>query len=78
MQIEIPKDAEVLVKGQADAAGFTNVEDYIANLIRNHTPAVKLTREQALSKLRKLRSKTPKMTQQEIVDMVAEARADLP
>ena len=78
MRIEIPKDAEMLAKGQAEAAGFSSVDEYVTNLIRRNTPTTKLTREQALENLRKLRAEIPKMTRQAIVNMVAEARAELP
>ena len=77
MHIEIPKDAEALARGQAEAAGFASVDEYITNLIRDRCGAVSLSREEALVDLKRLRSETPKMTSEEIVDLVTEARADL-
>ena len=77
MHIEIPKDAEALARGQAEAAGFASVDEYITNLIRDRCGAVSLSREEALVDLKRLRSETPKMTSEEIVELVTEARADL-
>ena len=77
MHIEIPKDAEILARGQAEAAGFASVDEYVTNLIRYRSTAASLSREEALADLKRLRSETPKMTTEEIVDLVAEARADL-
>ena len=77
MHIEIPKDTELLTRGQAEAAGFASVDEYVTNLIRDRCGAVSLSREDALVDLKKLRSETPKMTSGEIVDLVTEARADL-
>ena len=37
MDISIPPDAEMLAKSQAAAAGFTSIDEYVANLIR-HQP----------------------------------------
>jgi hypothetical protein len=78
MQIDIPQDAEGLARGQAAAAGFASVDEYVANLIRHRAKSTKLTREQALTKLRKLRAETPKLSREQIVEMVSESRADLP
>jgi len=77
MHIEIPKDAEALARGQAEAAGFASVDECVTNLIRDRSGAVSLSREDALDDLKKLRSETPKMTSEEIVDLVTQARADL-
>ena len=75
MHIEIPKDAELLLRSQAKSAGFASIDEYVANLIRRREPTPKLTRAQSLEKLRRLRAETPKMTRQEVVNMVAEARS---
>lgn len=79
MQINIPDDAGALARQQAEAAGFPSVNDYVANLIR-HQPrggASGLTRAEALEDLRQLRKEIPKLSTQEIVELVHEARADL-
>ncbi len=79
MQITIPDDAGALARTQAAAAGFPDVGDYVANLIR-HQPrrnADALSREQALKDLRQLREELPKLSSHEIVEMVHDARADL-
>ena len=49
----------------------------VTKLIRDRCGVVSLSREDALDDLKKLRSETPKMTSEEIVDLVTEARADL-
>lgn len=78
MQISIPPDAELLVKGQAAAAGFANVDDYIANLIRRQ-PGQESTssRAGAFQELQLLRNELPKLDIDEIVQSVHDARADL-
>lgn len=78
MNIKIPKDAEALAIRQAKAAGFDNLEDYIVSLIRQKPQALPEARQHALQELKRLRAETPKMTPAEIVEMVAEARAELP
>ncbi|MCH8047859.1 MAG: hypothetical protein IID44_29545 [Planctomycetes bacterium] len=49
----------------------------VTKLIRDRCGAASLSREAALVDLKRLRSETPKMTTEEIVDLVTEARADL-
>lgn len=75
MQINIPTDSEAFVLGKAAAAGFTDVNEYVIRLIENDggRPS-KPTVDVALQKLRKLRAEVPKMTRQEIVDLVNEGR----
>lgn len=79
MQITIPDDALALAKTQAEAAGFENVGDYVANLIRRHGVAKKngLSPSDAIKDLRELRRELPKLSTGEIVDLVHDARTDL-
>jgi hypothetical protein len=77
MRIDIPKDAASLARGQAEAAGFASVDEYVANLIRHRSRTASLSLNEALADLKSLRSETPKMTSEEIVELVAQSRADL-
>jgi hypothetical protein len=78
MQISLPLDAEILAKSQATAAGFTNIDEYVANLIRRQPgKATANSREQAFQELRKLRQELPKLSAVEIVRSVHDARTDL-
>ena len=77
MQIEIPPDAEDLAKGQAAAAGFESVDEYVASLIRRSGVPTRPLQEQTLDRLRLLRARTPKLSADEIVTMAAEARFGL-
>lgn len=80
MQINLSETTLSIAKSQADAAGFSNVNDYIANLIA-HQPSGDsdnhLTRTKALEQLRKLRKEVPKLSDNTIVELVHEARAEL-
>jgi hypothetical protein len=79
MHIIIPSDAEILAKRQAAAAGFMNVDEYIANLIRRQpSQESSRSRERAFRELRALRDELPKLNAEEIVRSVHEARMDLP
>jgi hypothetical protein len=78
MQISIPPDAELLAKSQAIAAGFTSIDDYVANLIRRQPGRESNgSREKAFQELRQLRKELPKLGAAEIVRSVHEARTDL-
>lgn len=78
MQINIPAGSEAFVLGKAAAAGFTDVNEYVIRLIEKDGGHKQPTSEPPLEKLRQLRSETPKMTTQEIVDLVAEGRRRCP
>lgn len=77
MDITIPGDTEAFARDQAAAAGFSNVSDYIVCLL-NADAGKKPRRstEEALADLAALRAEVPKMTPDEVVALVAEARAD--
>jgi hypothetical protein len=78
VQISIPQDAENLARNQAAAAGFANVDDYIANLIRRQPGQnATLPRIRAFQELQKLREELPKLGAEEIVRLVHDARTDL-
>jgi hypothetical protein len=78
MEISIPPDAEMLAKTQAAAAGFTSIDDYVANLIRRQRGRESNgSRELAFRELRRLRQELPKLSAAEIVRSVHEARTDL-
>jgi hypothetical protein len=69
---------QLLAKIQAAAAGFTSVDEYIANLIRRQpSRESSRSREKALQELRQLRKELPKLGAEEIVRFVQESRADL-
>ncbi|QDT76153.1 hypothetical protein [Lacipirellula limnantheis] len=74
MQINIPADSEAFVVGKAAAAGFTDVNEYVIRLIERDGGGRKPAPALAFEKLRRLRSEVPKMTNEEIVDLVAEGR----
>jgi hypothetical protein len=74
MQINIPADSEAFVLGKAAAAGFTDVNEYVIRLIEKDRGQKKPSAKPSLDKLRQLRSEIPKMTTQEIVELVAEGR----
>lgn len=74
MQINIPTDADAFVLGKAAAAGYADVSEYVIRLIENDRTQPKPMVGAALQKLRELRAEVPKMTRQEIVDLVAEGR----
>lgn len=74
MQINIPTDADAFVLGKAAAAGYADVSEYVIRLIENDRTQPKPTVGAALRQLRELRAEVPKMTRQEIVDLVAEGR----
>ena len=78
MQISIPPDAELLAKNQATAAGFANIDDYVANLIRRQSGRESNgSREKAFQELRQLRKELPRLSATEIIHSVHEARTDL-
>jgi hypothetical protein len=78
MHISIPPDTELLAMSQAAAAGFTSIDEYVANLIRcQPNPVLPSTREKALQELRQLRKELPQLSATEIVHLVHDARADL-
>lgn len=80
MQITIPDDAGILARTQADAAGFSDVGDYLANLVRHQSPrAIGLERRlNAIDDLRQLRRTAPKLTGDEIVALVRAGRDERP
>lgn len=78
MQINIPADSEAFVLGKAAAAGFTDVNEYVIRLIEKDGGQKKPSLKPSLDKLRQLRSEIPKMTTQEIVELVAEGRRRCP
>jgi hypothetical protein len=78
MQINIPVDAEYVIN-KAAAAGFTDVTQYVVRLIENDrgtSPPAPI--DSTLSELRKLRAEVPRMTSEEIVQLVAEGRQRCP
>lgn len=80
MQIDLSETTLSIAKNQATAAGFSSVNDYIANLITDQQSGNldnRSTRAEALEKLHQLRQEVPKFSTEEIVDMVREARVDL-
>ena len=79
MQINIPQNAEAYVLGKAAAAGFTDVTEYVIRLIANDGERkASIPLDEALEDLRKLRTEVPKMTSEEIVQLVAEGRQRCP
>jgi hypothetical protein len=79
MQINIPASSEAFVLDKAAAAGFTDVNEYVLRLIENDVdrkPPVQLAA--VLKELSELRAEVPKMTPQEIVELVAEGRRRCP
>ena len=74
MQINIPSGFEGFVLGKAAAAGFADVNEYVIRLIENDGRQSRPEAGAALQKLRELRAEVPKMTREEIVDLVAEGR----
>jgi len=78
MQISIPPDAELLARAQAASAGFANIDEYVANLIRRQrVQESNGSRKAALADLQQLRQELPKLGTAEIVRSVHEARTDL-
>jgi hypothetical protein len=79
MQINIPQNVEGYVLGKAAAAGFTDVNAYVIGLIEkdrgSKSPA---PIDSTLEELRNLRAEVPKMTAEEIVQLVAEGRERCP
>lgn len=83
MQITLPDDAFALARTQAAVAGFGDVSDYVASLIRDQATAKpdgdrQNVRAAAIESLRQLRRELPKLSPSEIVDDVRRSRADLP
>ncbi len=79
MEITIPEDAGALARSQAAASGFPSVSEYVVSLIRRQhgKSGSNMTRADALDDLRRLRAEIQKLSTDEIVEAVREARADL-
>ena len=77
MQINIPQNAEAYVLGKAAAAGFGDVTEYVIRLIeKDGEQKASMPLDAALEDLRKLRAELPKMTSEEIVQLIAEGIAN--
>jgi hypothetical protein len=74
MTLQLSPTTEAALREKAFAAGFSSVEEFLSDLVAPPRRQAKLSLDEAMEELRRLRKTTPRMTTEEVVAMIREDR----
>ncbi len=78
MQIEVADDVGEELHAQARYAGFSKPGDYVSRLLGMAREQRIAQAKDALERIRELRASVPKMTREEIIELIQEGRERRP